>query len=67
MRGHPLKGPLSREKLLHGKKDTLFFLAEVECGVSNSKVQSPFTVAVVSLDLVVSDFFTAPVTHQDLG
>jgi len=45
----------------------LFFLAEVERGVSNSRVQSHFAVAVVSLDLVVSDFFTAPVTHQDLG
>ena len=29
IRGHPLKGPLSREKLLHGKEKVLFFLQRV--------------------------------------
>jgi hypothetical protein len=63
----PIKRSSVKGKTSPIQEKILFFLAEVERGVSNSRVQSHFAVAVVSLDLVVSDFFTAPVTHQDLG
>ena len=66
-RGHPLKGTLSREKslLCKGKGDSLESGSGRDSG--GSMVQSFCTLAVVSLGSSVSDFLTAPVTHQNQG
>jgi len=63
MVGHPLKGPLSREKLPHGKKIVVSLLR-------NSRIDIPGPIdrlfAFTGISRVASlCLFTAPDTHQD--
>ena len=64
--GHPLKGPLSREKapLWQGKDR---FLAEGTAVLRTASVSACSSPLPVFLSGGVGSFFTAPVTHQDQG
>jgi hypothetical protein len=63
--GHPLKGPLSREKLSHCKKISIS-LQRYSSSLVRFPTKPSFTYAVIST-LGYRCCFTAPVTHQDQG
>jgi hypothetical protein len=68
--GHPLKGPLSREKLLHRKKSVIFLLrykGRDACRVRQRRSLSLPLFLGGGVDGPATQISTAPVTHQDQG
>jgi len=64
--GHPLKGPLSRNKLPRSRKANFFLTRDNVRIYLHACDKPPLSASVISL-VLCRHYFTAPVIHQDQG